>query len=64
LTGNTLGQIGAEELRNGELASSQRVTKVVVMVDRALEVTFVSFGFRDHSELVLLCVMLAMFSAH
>lgn len=47
-TGIPLGQIGAEELRNGELASSQRVANVVVMVDRTLEVTFVSFGLRDY----------------
>lgn len=50
LTGNALGQVGVEELRNGELASSQRVANVVVMVDRAFEVTFVRFGLTDYSE--------------
>jgi hypothetical protein len=48
LTGNALGQVGAEELRNGGLASSQRVANVIVMVDRAFEVTFVSLGLRDY----------------
>jgi hypothetical protein len=48
LSDNALGQVGAEQVRDGERASSQRVVDVVVMVDRAFEVTFVSLGLHDY----------------